>query len=190
MSDGAQPPTSIVIRSASVEPTPTAASTHVPQHRLDPLLTSYAHHRVKKPSRALGWIGGLVMMVFPFLIFLASIEDIWYGNDDPFALCCGSFLVGLVLILIDEAQHASWSKELHNQCAVIAKETGFQPRPVPAWPAQVGGGFLLAGVFLLDLMLILFPVGVLMLIIHFFNKDAANKHVDKHIQTLIQQRQG
>ena len=46
------------------------------------------------------------------------------------------------------------------------------------------------GVLILDLLLIIWPVGVLMLIIHFFNKDAANKHVDKHIQTLIQQRQG
>ena len=186
MSDGAQPPTSIVIRSASVEPTPAAASTHVPQHRLDPLLTSYAHHRVKKPSRAFGSIGGLVLLVPPFLIFLVSIEDIWYGNDSPLALCCGSFLVGLTLISIDEAQHASWSKELQNQRAAIAKETGFQPRPVPAWPAQVGGGLIIVGV----LLPILLPVGVLMLIIHFFNKDAANKHVDKHIQTLIQQRQG
>lgn len=190
MSDGAQPPTSIVIRSASVEPKPAAASTQVPQNRLDPLLTSYAHHRAKKPSRALGWIGGLVMMVFPFLIFLVSIEDIWYGNDDPFALCCGSFLVGLVLILIDEAQHASWSKELQNQRAVIAKETGLQPRHVPTWPAQLGGGLILVGVLNLDLLLIIWPVGVLVLIIHFFNKDAANKNVDKHIQTLIQQRQG
>ena len=189
MSDGAQPPTSIVIRSASVEPKPAAASTHVPQNRLDPLLTSYAHHRAKKPSRALGWMGGLVMLVFPFLIFLVSIEDIWYGNDGPVALCCGAFLVGLVLILIDEAQHASWSKEQQNQRAAIAKETGFQPRPVPAWPARVGGGFIVAGIFLLDLMLILFPVGCLMLIIHFFNKDAADKHIDKHIQAMIQKRQ-
>ena len=190
MSDGAQPPTSIVIRAASADPTPATAPNHAPQDRLDPLLASYAHHRAKKPSRALGWMGGLVMFVFPFLIFVLSFEDMWYGDDGPFALCCGSFLVGLVLILIDEAQHASWSKELQNQRAAIAKETGFQPRPVAAWPAQLGAGLLVMGVFLLDLLLIFLPVGALMLIIHSFNKDAADKHIDKHIQTLIQQRQG
>ena len=186
MSDGAQPPTSIVIRAASAEPTPAAAPTLVPHDRLDPLLASYARHRAKKPSRVLGWMGALVMFVFPFLIFLVSIEDIWYGSEGPFALCCGSFLLGLVMISIDEVQHASWSKELQNHQAAIARETGFQLRPVPAWPAQVGGGLIIVGV----LLPILLPVGCLMLIIHFFNKDAAKKHVDKHILALIQQQQG
>lgn len=186
MSDGTGPPTSIVIRSASVQPTPASAPTLVPQDKLDPLLVSYARHRAKKPSRALGWMGALVMFVFPFLIFLDSFEDIWYGSEGPIALCCGSFLIGLVMILIDEAQHASWSKELQNQHTAIAKEAGFQLRSVPAWPAQVGGGLIVVGV----LLPILLPVGCLMLIIHFFNKDASKKHVDKHILALIQQLQG
>lgn len=131
-------------------------------------------------------MGALVMFVVPFLIFLVSIEDIWYGNEGPFALCCGSFLIGLVLISIDEVQHASWSKELQNHHAAIARETGFQRRPVPAWPAQVGAGLFIVGIFLP----ILLPFGCLVLIIHSVNKDAVKKHVDRHIQSLIQQRQG
>jgi len=101
----------------------------------------------------------------------------------------------LVLILFDESQHASWSKELQNHHTAIARETGFQPRPVPAWPAQVGGALIVAGILfsslvVSDLLCFFFPVGCLMLIIHFFNKDASKKHVDKHILALIQQRQG
>jgi hypothetical protein len=143
--------------------------------------------RDKPNSTPIGLLGIVFLFVVPITMLYASDFDILF--DDEANLCCGSMILGLMLLLVSAVQDNAWSNRRKLAQNRLMTEAGIAYPPVPQWPSIAAAIFLILAFVLSDLggVFCLFSgmFGLIFLGLSLQMHTSAQKALEKQLKLII-----
>ena len=143
--------------------------------------------RDKPNSTPIGLLGIVFLFVIPFGFLYMSDFDVLFSDGEE--LCCGSMLLGAVLLLVSTVQDNAWSNRKKSAQKRLMTEAGIAYPPVPQWPSFSAAIFLILAFILADLggVFCLFSgmFGLIFLGISLQMHTSAQKAVEKQLKIII-----
>ena len=143
--------------------------------------------RDKPNSTPIGLLGIVFLFAVPFGFLYMSDFDVLFSDGEE--LCCGSMLLGAVLLLVSTVQDKAWSNRKTSAQKRLMTEAGIAYPPVPQWPSYSAAVFLILAFILADLggVFCLFSgmFGLIFLGISLQMHTSAQKAVEKQLKHVI-----
>ncbi len=105
--------------------------------------------RDKPNSTPIGLLGIVFLFVVPFGFLYMADFDVLFSEGEE--LCCGSMLLGAVLLLLSFLQESAWNSRKKMAQNRLMTEAGIAYPPVPQWPSFSAAIFLILAFILADL---------------------------------------
>ena len=143
--------------------------------------------RDKPNSTPIGLLGIVFLFAVPFGFLYMSDFDVLFSDGEE--LCCGSMLLGAVLLLVSTVQDKAWSNRKTSAQKRLMTEAGISHPPVPQWPSIAAAIFLILAFILADLggVFCLFSgmFGLVFLGISLQMHTSAQKALEKQLKLII-----
>ena len=143
--------------------------------------------RDKPNSTPIGLLGIVFLFVVPFGFLYMSDFDVLFSDGEE--LCCGSMILGLMLLLVSTVQDTAWSNRKKLAQKRVMTEAGIAYPPVPQWPSLAAATCLVLAFFLSDLdeVFCFFGgmFGLIFLGISLQMHTSAQKAVEKQLKLII-----
>jgi len=105
--------------------------------------------RDKPNTTSIGLLGVAFLFFVPFgFLYMADFDVLFHEGEE---LCCGSMLLGAVLLLLSFLQESAWSSRKKMAQNRLMIEAGIAHPPVPQWPLMTAVMFLILAFILSDL---------------------------------------
>lgn len=105
--------------------------------------------RDKPNTTSIGLLAVVFLFVVPFGFLYMADFDVLFSEGEE--LCCGSMLLGAVLLLLSFLQESAWSSRRKLAQNRLMTEAGIAYPPVPQWPSITAAIFLILAFILSDL---------------------------------------
>ena len=143
--------------------------------------------RNKPNTTAIGLLAVVFLFVVPFGFLYMADFDVLFSDGEE--LCCGSMLLGAVLLLISFLQEGAWSSKRKLAQNRLMTEAGMAYPPVPQWPSIAAAIFLILAFILSDLggVFCLFSgmFGLIFLGLSLQMHTSAQKALEKQLKLII-----
>ncbi len=143
--------------------------------------------RDKPNSTPIGLLGIVFLFVVPFGFLYMSDYDVLFSDGEE--LCCGSMILGLMLLLVSTVQDNAWSNRKKLAQKRVMTEAGIAYPPVPQWPSITAAIFLILAFILSDLggVFCFFGgmFGLIFLGVSLQMHTSAQKAVEKQLKLII-----
>ena len=150
MSDGVQPPTSIVIRSPATGHAPIPEPNERPNDRLGRMLIAHDDVLKARPRGRKRVVAFILILVIPIGFLLPGGGD-WMWREKVSGLCCFSMTMGIVPLAIAGYEELAWLRKAVPIKSDILTEAGQEVWRVPVQLAPLGIGACGLGVVFLGL---------------------------------------
>jgi hypothetical protein len=145
--------------------------------------------RGKPNSTPIGLVGIVFLFVVPITMLYASDFDVLFSDGEE--LCCGSMILGLVLLLVSAVQDNAWSNRRKQAQNRLMNEAGIAYPPVPQWPSITAAIFLILAFVLSDLggVFCIFSgmFGLIFLGLSLQMHTSAQKALEKQLKLIIKE---
>ena len=174
---------------AQEEHTPVeTVSTHSSSVVSDETIQAYEIVLRDKPnSTPIGLLGIVFLFVVPFGFLYMSDFDVLFSDGEE--LCCGSMILGLMLLSVSAVQDNAWSNRRKVAQKRLMTEAGISHPPVPQWPSISAAIFLILAFVLSDLggVFCLFSgmFGLIFLGLSLQMHTSAQKALEKQLKLII-----
>jgi len=179
-----QPPKSVLIQAGrepeeDIDTQPIQDSDKKTEH--SDAVQNYLRIRTLKPKKGLTALGAIFLLI-PFLLVLS-------GGDvfDLGAICCISFLIGIILIVMNSSQTSNWNKEMKAARKRVEFTEKIPYIPAPQWPAAASLFFAVGGLLAMDFDSFLFFPALLLAMIFSLYYYRRISQQDKVYNQLIDQ---
>ena len=143
--------------------------------------------RDKPNTTSIGLLGVVFLFFVPFGFLYMADFDVLFNEGEE--LCCGSMLLGAVLLLVSTVQDKAWSNRKTSAQKRLMTEAGIAYPPVPQWPSYSASVFLILAFILADLggVFCLFSgmFGLIFLGLSGQMRTSAQKALEKQLKLII-----
>ena len=143
--------------------------------------------RDKPNTTSIGLLGVVFLFFVPFGFLYMADFDVLFNEGEE--LCCGSMLLGAVLLLLSFLQESAWSSRKKMAQNRLMIEAGIAYPPVPQWPSIAATIFLVLAFILSDLggVFCLFSgmFGLIFLGLSGQMRTSAQKALEKQLKLII-----